>query len=240
MDAIIWLESYFNVEHHATELNELPFAEETPNGSSPGDFFDFYLDYSISWLKAETDSHLEVIDASSLDSVCEFAKRFLSNVGYIKDPIAKIFGDDNIYLRNLFLEINSQLYDQICNKLKDVILDYFKLNFKFLISDACNIQENLSKITWIFDELEPFRMRKIVEGPIIDLIQTEVEFLIVESCKDEFEDPIVQYYMDFLDSKLTGLVSSIFGLESELTTSWNHRLKFHVYRTIGLLLYTEV
>jgi hypothetical protein len=236
MDPIDWIESYFNVEQAATNTLEMPktFAAQEP---FLGDLFDLYMEYSVDWLKSQTGSSLSMVDATSIDSIFDFATLFIKNVDYIKDPIPKLFGTDRIYYRKLLLEINSQLYHHICSKLKFVLMDYFKDNIHLLISDEGHEKQPLLKITWIFAQLEPFRVRQIVERPIIDLIQTEIEVLVVDKCKDQFEEPMVQFFLDFLDTKLTGLVSSIFGVGSELSTTWHHRLKFHVYRTISLLLY---
>ena len=235
MDAIDWLESYFNTKQIGEEVLEMP--ESIENSQMLANLFEFYLEYSTEWLKTQTNSSLELIDAASFDTIFKFAQTFVINLEYVQDPTLKIFGNDKIYTRKLVLEINSRLYYQLCVRLKSAMVECFQINFSYLINNDQEAIEELVKITWIFNQLEPFRLRKIVQEPIIDLIQSEMEAMVISKCQNDFEEPMVQFHLDFLETRLAGLISAVFGLGSSLAFSWYYKLKFHVYRTIGLLLY---
>lgn len=122
--------------------------------------------------------------------------------------------------------------------LKAVIVNGFKSYIESILVDQNQPDSYSRALFTIFRELEGLRIRIIVEGEFIEIIQSAIEKMIRSNFNTE--EAQMKSYLQFLNLKIDPILSAIFGQGHESATSWKPRIEFQIYRSVGLLLMEHI
>lgn len=139
--------------------------------------------------------------------------------------------------RILEVECRSFLYPLLYHDFKPLLLAHVMFSLKeWLVDEECLIIPTQEELRALFNQMAFFRLREIFESPLIDILEEALITKIAEQSKDRFEDSRIASYLEYLDIKLSPVLSVVF--ETKRASTWKERLQFFIYKTLGSLLYT--
>ncbi|KAJ3325129.1 WD repeat-containing protein 49 [Boothiomyces sp. JEL0866] len=239
MFATDWVCEYFGnldldnkvaIELHPLQLSEILKSKAFPVSS----FAQWYIEYGTQRiLQLLRNLKLEPSDDKGyyLHQLLELSGKINFAVDSLLEPLA-LFPEryKTVHKRYIFDELT--LY--IKSDFKHKMLDYFSGFHQFLVDESDEIENHITTISEIFNNLSELKIVKVFESSLVAELEKAIEMQISDNL--EITNESLSPVLDFLHRRIMPVITAIHGKESLKSVSWQYRLVSLVYRSVGMNL----